>query len=387
MPPQKTKQWLTGQDGLEKVYMGEADLPTPGEDEVLVEIHHVSLNYRDTEGKYLSSMNLSHVHVTDALTVCMGLYNHHKSVEHPPAIVPCSDMCGVVVAVGPSSSNNTSDPYKNPAFRLKEGDRVVSTFASTHLTGQIQAKDLANGLGGPAPGVLAQYRVFQNYNVIKIPDYLSSAEAACLPIAAVTAWMSLNCMRPNGEIVGKGETIVCQGTGGVSTSAAQIASAAGADVIVTSSSDSKLERMKKLGAAKESVNYRNTPDWDAEVLKRTNDDGADIILEVGGAQTLRKSFEAIRFGGLIACIGYLSGKQDEAGNRTNTNLLCLKRNVTLKGIVNGPRDEFERMLRFYEEKKIQPVVDKEFAFEEAKEALQYLFSGGHFGKVVIKVKT
>jgi NADPH:quinone reductase-like Zn-dependent oxidoreductase len=314
----------------------------------------------------------------------MGLYNHHKSVEKPPAVVPGSDMCGIVVAVGPSS-NNTTDPYKSPAFALKEGDRVVSTFAQTHITGQVQGSDMANGLGLPLPGVLTQYRVFPTHGLLKVPDYLTFDEAACLPIAAVTAWMSLNCMRPKGEIIGAGETVVCQGTGGVSISAAQIASAAGADVIITSSSDEKLQRAKKLGA-KETINYRDTPAWDDEVLKLTSDRGADVILEVGGAQTLRKSFEAVRFGGLIACIGYLSGKQDAEGDRTNTNLLCLKRNVTLKGIINGPRDEFERMLEFYAEKQIHPIVDRVWKFEEADKALQYLFSGGHFGKVVVKVK-
>jgi NADPH:quinone reductase-like Zn-dependent oxidoreductase len=314
----------------------------------------------------------------------MGLYNHHKSVEQPPAIVPCSDMCGVVVAVGPTSEN-TSDPYKNPAFRLKEGDRVISTFAPTHLTGQVEARDLGNGLGCPAPGVLVQYRVFPTFGVVKIPEYMSDDEASCIPIAAMTAWMSLNCMRPKGEIIGQGETVVCQGTGGVSISAAQIASAAGADVIVTSSSDEKLKRATKLGA-KTTVNYRSNPDWDDAVLEATGSRGADVVIEVGGATTLRKSFEAVRFGGLIACIGYLSGKQDEAGDRTNTNLLCLKRNVTLKGIINGPRDELERMLKFYEEKQIRPVVDRVFKFDEANEALQYLFGGGHFGKVVVKVK-
>jgi NADPH:quinone reductase-like Zn-dependent oxidoreductase len=313
----------------------------------------------------------------------MGLYNHHKSVSQPPAIVPCSDMCGVVVAVGPTSSSQTA--YNSPAFRVQEGDRVISTFAPTHLTGQIQARDLGNGLGGPAPGVLVQYRVFPTFGVVKIPEYMSDDEAACLPIAAMTAWMSLNCMRPPGEIVGPGETIVCQGTGGVSISAAQIAAAAGAEVVVTSSSDEKLTRATKLGA-KTTINYRSKPDWDDEVLNATDQRGADIVIEVGGAQTLRKSFECVRFGGLIACIGYLSGKQDEAGDRTNTNLLCLKRNVTLKGIVNGPRDELERMLEFYKEKQIKPVVDRVFKFEEAKDALEYLFGGGHFGKVVIKVK-
>jgi NADPH:quinone reductase-like Zn-dependent oxidoreductase len=314
----------------------------------------------------------------------MGLYNHHKSVTQPPAIVPCSDMCGVVVAVGPTS-NNTSDPYKNPAFRVKEGDRVISTFAPTHITGQIEAKDLGAGLGCPAPGVLVQYRVFPTFGVVKTPEYMTDDEASCIPIAAMTAWMSMNCMRPKGEIIGKGETVVCQGTGGVSISAAQIASAAGANVIVTSSSDEKLKKATQLGA-NTTINYRSNPNWDDAVLEATDSKGADVVIEVGGAQTLRKSFECVRFGGLIACIGYLSGKQDEAGDRTNTNLLCLKRNVTLKGIVNGPRDELETMLKFYEQKQIRPVVDKVFKFEEANEALQYLFGGGHFGKVVVKVK-
>lgn len=292
-------------------------------------------------------------------------------------------MCGRVVAVGPTT--DSSSPFKNPAFRLQKGDRAISTFAPTHLTGQIQAEDLGQTLGGPNQGVLTQYRIFPTYGVVKIPEYLSDEEASCLPIAATTAWMSMKCMRPKGEIIGENEVVVCQGTGGVSIAALQIAKAAGANAIVTSSSDEKLKRASDLGAA-ETINYKSVPEWDEEVLKKTNGKGADVIIEVGGAQTLRKSFECVRFGGLIACIGYLSGKQDAEGDRTNTNLLALKRNVTLKGIVNGPRDELETMLKFYEKHQIRPVVDKVFKFEEGKEAIKYLFSGGHFGKVVVKVK-
>lgn len=117
----------------------------------------------------------------------------------------------------------------------------------------------------------------------------------------------------------------------------------------------------------------------------TGEEGADVILETGGAQTLRKSFDCVAYGCVIACIGYLSGKQDEAGDRTNVNLLALARNVTLKGILNGPRDRFEEMVRFYEAHAIRPVVDRVFGFAEGREALQYLFSGSHFGKVVVKV--
>lgn len=154
--------------------------------------------------------------------------------------------------------------------------------------------------------------------------------------------------------------------------------------IITSSSDEKLERAKSLGADC-TINYRTKPEWQDEVMRFTGGEGADIILETGGAQTLRKSFASVAFGGVIACIGYVSGKQDAPGDRTNVNLLALQRNVTLKGILNGPRDRFEEMLGFYEEHCIRPVVDRVFPFEEAKEALKYLFSGSHFGKVVVRV--
>ncbi|KAH8700052.1 chaperonin 10-like protein [Phaeosphaeriaceae sp. PMI808] len=314
MRPQRIKQWLTDQNDLDKLRFDETDCLTPGEDEVLIEVCSVSLNFRDTKA-------------------CMGLYNHHKLVEQPPAIIPCSDMCGVVVA--------------DSSFQLEEGDRVISAFASTHLTGQIEAQNIANGLGGPAPGVLVQYR---------IPDYVTNNEAACLPIAAMTAWMSLNCMRPKGEIVGSGEIIVCQDTGGVSISAAQIASAAGASAIATSSPGSKLAQATQLGA-KTTISYRTTPDWDTAGLETTSSRGADT-----------------------------SKTMPMTGRIRTTNLLCLKRNVTPKGIINGPRDELERLLKFCKEKQVRPIVDKVFEFGEANMALKYLLGGRHFGKVVIKVK-
>jgi NADPH:quinone reductase-like Zn-dependent oxidoreductase len=156
-------------------------------------------------------------------------------------------------------------------------------------------------------------------------------------------------------------------------------------VFITSSSDDKLSQATSLGAD-HVINYRTYPQWSEEVNKLTSDAGVSQIFETGGALTLRQSFDCIAFGGLINCIGYLSGKEDENTDRTNTNVLALRRNVTLKGILNGPRERFEEMLGFYEEKGIKPVVDKVFAFEEAKQGLEYLYKGGHFGKVVIKVQ-
>ncbi|KAK5019537.1 hypothetical protein LTR39_000306 [Cryomyces antarcticus] len=155
-------------------------------------------------------------------------------------------------------------------------------------------------------------------------------------------------------------------------------------VIVTSSSDAKLERARALGVD-HTINYRTQSECQNEVMRLTSDHGADIIFETGGALTLKRSFDCVAFGGLINCIGYLSCKKDAPGDRTNANALALRRNVTLKGILNEPKDRFEEMLAVYEKHGIHPVVDKVFAFEESKEALQYLYKGGHFGKVVIKV--
>ncbi|CZT05493.1 related to NADPH quinone oxidoreductase homolog PIG3 [Rhynchosporium graminicola] len=350
--PTEIKQWVSLQDGLENLSSTTSPMPVPGPYEVLVKISAVALNYRDTE-------------------VVMGDYNHHKTIGNSPKIVPCSDMCGIIV--------------KSNSPKWKEGDKVLSTFNQTHTKGQIKEKDMASGLGLPQQGVLAQYRVFNSEGLVRKPEYLSDEEAATLPIAAMTAWMAINGMRNLGQAAGKGEKVLIQGTGGVAVSGLQIAKASGSEVIITSSSDAKLGMAKKLGADK-TINYKTNPDWEQEVLKMTDDVGVDIIFETGGAQTLRKSFECITFGGLINCIGYLSGKEDVAGDRRTINVLALKRNVTLKGILNGPRERFEEMVKFYEEKKIKPVVDKVFEFGEAKDALKYLFAGGHFGKVVIKVE-
>ena len=260
----------------------------------------------------------------------------------------------------------------------------MAIFNQTHLSGQIRERHMSSGLGLPLPGVLTEYRCFRAESLVAVPDYLSDEEASCLPVASVTAWMAINGMRPLGQLVQDGETVLIRGTGGVSIAGLQIAHAQGLKTLVTSSSDTKLERAKKLGAT-HTINYRSHPNWQEEVLRLTSGEGADIIFENGGAQTLRKSFDCVAFGGLINCIGYLSGKEDAPGDRVNTNVLALRRNVTLKGLLNGPKDRFEEMVGFYEKHEIRPVVDRVFGFEEAKEALRYLYSGGHLGKIVMKI--
>lgn len=305
----------------------------------------------------------------------MGLYSHHKSIDatsHEP-LVPCSDMCAEVVAVGTNVSS------------WKTGDRVMGTFCQDHLTGGLKERYMASGVGLPTQGVLQDYRVYPETGLVRVPDHLSDEEASCLPVAAVTAWMAINGLRPLGQPGGKGEVVLVQGTGGVSISGLLIAKAAGATTILTSSSDEKLARGRELGAD-HTINYRTDPDWQDKVLEITGGGGADIIFEVGGARTLRKSFQCVAFGGVIASIGYLGGKQDDPkGDLTNINVLALSREVTLRGIHNGPRDRFEEACDFYSKHQIHSVVKRVFEFGEAKEALKYLFAGQHFGKVVIRV--
>jgi NADPH:quinone reductase-like Zn-dependent oxidoreductase len=201
--PSQTTRYLTLQNGIRSLTTSTIPTPSPGRDEVLVRISAISLNYRDTE-------------------VVQGLYNYYDTpgTEIKP-LVPTSDMCGVVVAAGPSSGTNT--------VSWKVGDRVMSTFLQSHLTGQVNASHLATGLGKPLDGVLATYRVFPNTGLVHTPEYLSDEEASCLPIAAVTAWMAINGMERDEYVRGKGETVLLQGTGGVSVSGLQIAKASGAE--------------------------------------------------------------------------------------------------------------------------------------------------------------
>ncbi|CAG7978796.1 unnamed protein product [Penicillium salamii] len=270
-----------GIDGLKKV---EAQVSPPGSGEVLVEIHSVSLNYRDME-------------------VIRGEYNHHRAIGQGPNIVPCSDMCGVVKNVG------------QDVTKWKVGDRVLSTFIPDHQTGQLTESAVSKGVGLPLPGVLATHRIFADYALIKAPEHMSDQEASTLTIASVTAWMGINGMRPLGQNGGQDEYVLLQGTGGVGIAALQIAKASGAKVITTSSSDEKLELAKQLGADFR-INYRKAPDWEKSVMDVTKGHGADIILETGGAETILKSFQCAAYGGLINCIGYTSGKGSTTGDQT-----------------------------------------------------------------------
>lgn len=317
--------------------------PSPGSGEVLVKIHACSLNYRDLLMKKGGSASSS-----------------------DSAIVPLSDGAGEIIALGEGINE------------WKIGDRVCPTFFRDWESGSFEMKYHKAALGGSCDGVLSELIVANQNNLVSIPEYLTYAEAACLPCAAVTAWQGLMERRRNP--IGEGDTILCLGTGGVSIFALQIAKAAGAKTIITSSSLAKLERARELGA-NETVSYKEKPDWDREVYSLTDGRGVDHVIEVGGPDTLGKSMNSVSAGGTISLIGVLTGFDPPASSL----FPLVTRAVDLHGIYVGSRAMFEQMNQFFSQHEIHPVIDKTFPFDQAEEAYQFLKSGSHFGKIVIEI--
>src|SRR5271165_4262538 len=253
--------------GLDGLGMAERADPTPGHGEVLVRVGASSINFRD-------------------LMMLRGMYNPKQKLP----LIPNSDGAGTVAAVGPGVT------------RFREGDRVAGIFSQGWLAGPPAREKMTATLGSPLDGMLTELRALNQDGLVHTPKHLSDQEAACLPCAGVTAWSALiehGCLKP-------GDTVLLQGTGGVSIFALQFAKLAGARVIVTSSSDEKLERAKALGADA-TINYRQTPDWAAAARELTGGRGVDHVVEVGGAGTFQQSITACALGGAIAVIGVLSG--------------------------------------------------------------------------------
>ncbi len=323
--------------GLDELKLAERPEPQPGFGQVVLKVRAVSLNFRD-------------------LMVVKGLYN--PKLKMP--MVPCSDGAGEIIATGEGVT------------RVKTGDRVCGIFMQGWLAGDVSEAAARTAMGGAIDGVLAESVVLSQEGVVPIPGSLSFEEAATLPCAAVTAWHALVT---RGQIKA-GDTVVTLGTGGVSTFALQFAVASGARVIATSSSDEKLARVKSMGAW-ETINYKTTPDWEERVRKLTGA-GADHVVEVGGSGTLMKSLRAVRMGGTVSVIGALTGGAAEV-----SPVPVLMKTIRMQGIFVGSREIFEAMNRAISAHRIQPVVDRIFPFEEAVEALRYMESGSHFGKVVI----
>ena len=309
-----------------------------GPHDVLVRVRAVSLNYRD-------------------LLVARG------SKKRARRIVPASDGAGEVVAVG------------DRVTRVKVGDRVAAAFFPTWLDGGLAEIHHSNALGGSLDGMLAEQVVLRESAWVKIPSRWSFEQASTLPCAGVTAWHALfeaATLRP-------GDTLLVQGSGGVSVFALQLARAAGASVIATSSSAEKRSRLESLGARK-TIDYRADPNWGDTVRQETGGRGVDLAVEVGGAGTFDQSVKALRFGGTMSLLGLLAGTQGPIDTRA-----LFYKNLRVHGLYVGSVAMFENLVRALETSTIEPIIDRVFPFAEARAAYEHLESGRHFGKVVIRV--
>jgi NADPH:quinone reductase-like Zn-dependent oxidoreductase len=325
--------------GFENLRFEEVPDPSPGPGQAVIRVHACSLNYRD-------------------LLVARGSYG--RAVKTP--LTPLSDGAGEVIAVGEGVT------------RVKPGDRVCGSFFQRWVEGEIDDDKSASAMGGAINGMLAEKVCLSDEGLVHAPAHLSFEEAATLPCAGVTAWHALfhsGRLQP-------GESVLVQGSGGVSIFAFQFAKLAGARVIATSGSDVKLERLKSMGADL-GVNYKTTPEWDKPARAFTGGAGVDHVIEVGGAGTLPLSLKAVRRAGHIALIGVLTG-----GGEVDPRIIFVK-SVRVQGIYVGSRKMFEDMNRAIEGSAMRPVIDRVFDFEQTIDAMRYMESGSHFGKICIRI--
>ncbi len=328
-----------GATSLADLVMVEREMPTPAPGEVLIRVRACSINFRDQIiplGFYMGG-------VVDRDTV------------------PLSDGAGDVVALGTGVT------------QYKVGDRVAGTFFQDWVDGPANPNP-GPALGAPpANGMLAEYVSLPVQGVVPLAESLTYEEAATLPCAGVTAW---NALMEGSVSVRPGRWVAVLGTGGVSLLALQIAKAAGARVLATSSSDAKLARVKALGAD-DVINYKTTPDWGAAAMQMTG--GIDHVVEVGGQGTIQQSMAALGFNGEIAVIGVLTRE----GNCNPRDMMF--KAGRLRGIFVGSAGMARRLNAAVDVNTIKPVIDKVFDFADAKAAYAYQSSPDLFGKVVIRV--
>jgi NADPH:quinone reductase-like Zn-dependent oxidoreductase len=334
-------QLLKGGAGIDALTIVDLPMPKPMYRQVLVKVAACSLNYRD-------------------LGIVRGTYRMPVREK----LIPLSDGAGEVIEIGPGVT------------RVKVGDKVAGAFFQRWPAGEMNpAETAASALGGSIDGMLAEYAVLEEEGVVKIPAHLSLEEGATLPCAGVTAWSAI----VHHAKLTAGQTVLLQGTGGVSIFGLQLAHAMGITAVITSSSDAKLARATPLGATF-GINYKTTPEWDKAAREFTGGQGVDHVLEVGGKDTLTRSFGAIRVGGKISIIGGVSGGATEL----NPGLIFSKR-ANIQGIYVGPTEMFEAMNAAIAANKIRPAIDRVFGFDEAKAAFNHMAVGAHFGKIVIRV--
>jgi NADPH:quinone reductase-like Zn-dependent oxidoreductase len=336
------KAWRIPTFGIDKLSLDEIPSPKPGPGQVLIDVHAVSLNYRD-------------------LMTVKGLYNPRLQ----PNRTPCSDGAGTISAIGEGVT------------RFAVGDRVAGSFFQNWRDGEPSVDKFKGALGGDIDGTLTQQIVLDESGVVRIPSHLSFEEAATLPCAGVTAWNAVvraTATRP-------GDTVLIQGTGGVSIFALQFAKALGARVLGTSSSTEKLKHASSLGLDA-GTNYRDSPDWSKWAVAQTAGRGVDLTVEVGGAGTFQQSMAATRVGGTIAQIGVLGGREKDLQITP-----MLHKMLRIHGVYVGSREHFEEMNRALEQLRLHPVVDRVFSYGEAREAFEAMEAASHLGKIVISVTT
>ncbi len=326
--------------GIDGLALAERPTPRPGPGEVLVRLRASSLNFRD-----LST-------VLDPLS---------RGLELP--LVPNSDAAGEVVEAGPGVTG------------FAPGDRVMGLFFQRWTAGAISAEAMASALGGALDGVLCEQAVLREEGLINLPEHLSFEEGATLPCAALTAWHAL----VSKGALKAGDTVLLLGTGGVSLFALQFAKLHGARVIITSSSDKKLERARAMGADV-TINYRQTPAWAEAVREATGGLGVDQVVELGGPGTLEQSIQATRVGGRISLIGILTGT---AGAVNPTAIM--RSSICLQGIYVGSREMCAAMNRAIALHELTPVIDRVFDFDDARAAFHHMKAAAHFGKIVVRI--
>jgi NADPH:quinone reductase-like Zn-dependent oxidoreductase len=329
---------LEPREGFESLTLVERPSPALGPGDVRVRVRATSLNYRD-------------------LVVARGA----KSRKAP--IVPLSDGAGEVIEVG------------SDVKRFKVGDRVAASFFPTWIDGDLSDAHHARALGGGQDGMLAEEVVLPASAWVRAPSHLSFEQVATLPCAGLTAHHALF----EAARVRPGDVVLVQGTGGVSIFGLQLAKAAGARVIVTSSSEEKRQRARAMGAD-HVLDYKAEPKWGDAARAWTGGRGVDVVIEVGGPGTFDQSIAALRYGGTMSLLGVLTGTRGEV----NTYGVFHKA-LRVAGIYVGSVTMFEALVRALEANHIEPIVDRAFSFTEAKEAYAHLASGAHFGKVVIRV--
>ncbi len=326
--------------GINHLQLSEQPKPSPAEGEVFVRLEAAALNSVD-------------------LLVIKGLLNPNLSLPY----IPVADGAGVVEQIGAGVT------------KFQVDDRVVTTFIPNWMSGQPTPETVDSatrpGLGG-VPGQLAEYKCFQEHQLVKVPDNLTSVEAATLPIAGLTAWNALRY----GHLQ-LGETVLLHGTGGVSIFALQFAKAQGAKVIITSGRDDKLARAQQLGADY-TINYKMTPNWEAVVRDMTNGEGTDLIVETVGGDNLKQSISALRMGGHISIMGLLNGFEIRLDA-----LVLMNKQATIRGMEVGSNSDFAAMSRAILTNDIHPVVDAKFPLEQVQAAFESLENSQHFGKVVV----